>query len=474
MPTMTIRQAVEAARPLILGAERHIWQHPETGYREWKTHEYLKAQYETLGLTPRTFDRIPASIAVQSAKDGQDRVFEPIPGFWVDFDTGRPGPRLAIFGELDALLIPTHPECDKETGAVHACGHHAQCAALLGVAAGLAAPGALDGLSGSIRLIAVPAEEFIERDFRKGLCDRGVIRYLGGKQELLWRGILDDVDLAYLVHTTTSAVRLATAPGSNGFIATQHVFHGKAAHAGSKPHEGVNALYAANLAMNAANALRETFRDDEHVRFHPIITAGGTSCNSIPERVIVESSVRAASMETAIDVNAKVNRAFAGAAVAMGCRLEVHDLNGYAPRRNDASLNDLLHDVAVDLFGADCKHDRAAWSSGCSDMGDISCVMPATNAYAGGATGRGHGSDYRIVDPEIACVGSAMIQAEAAARLLANDAALARKIVADAAPHCRTIADYLHLADSINFDGEAVAYGDDGRVTISFNRGVAS
>ena len=463
----TVLRAVEAARPTILAAERHIWRNPEPGYREWKTHAYLKEQFEALGLAPRTFDRIPASIAVQSAKDGQDRVFQPIPGFWVDFDTGRPGPRLVIFGEMDSLLIPTHPECDKETGAVHACGHHAQCAALLGVAAGRAAPGALERLSGSIRLIAVPAEEFIERDFRKGLCERGVIRYQSGKQELLWRGILDDVDLAYLVHTTAGKARLATAPGSNGFIATQHVFLGKAAHAGSKPQEGINALYAANLAMNAANALRETFPDGQHVRFHPIVTAGGTSCNSIPERVVVESSVRAASMEYAIEVNRKINRAFAGAAAAMGCRLEVHDLNGYAPRLNDASLNDLLHDVAVDLFGADCQHDRSPWSSGCSDMGDISCVMPATNAYAGGAVGRGHGSDYRIADPEIACVGSAMIQAVGAARLLENDAALARKIVADYKPLFATIADYLRQADAINFDGEVVSYGDDGRVVLS-------
>ena len=73
MDTKKAFQAVEAARPQILAAERHIWQNPETGYREWKTHAFLKAQFEALGLTPHTFDRIPASIAVQSAKDGQDR-----------------------------------------------------------------------------------------------------------------------------------------------------------------------------------------------------------------------------------------------------------------------------------------------------------------------------------------------------------------------------------------------------------------
>ena len=462
--------AVEAARPLILAAERHIWQNPEPGYREWKTHAYLKDQFEALGLAPKTFDRIPASIAIQSAKDGQDRVFKPIPGFYVDFDTGRPGPRLAIFGELDSLIVPSHPECDKETGAVHSCGHNAQCAALLGIAAALASPGALDGLSGSIRLIAVPAEEFIELDFRRQLRKEGVIRYLGGKQELLWRGILDDVSLSFMMHTSTGKGKLGSNPGSNGFIATEHVFIGKAAHAGGSPQNGLNALYAANLAMNAANALRETFVDEEHIRFHPIITAGGSSCNSIPDRVVVESAVRAATLQAAIKVNDKVNRAFAGAAAAMGCRLEVHDLNGYAPRNNNAGINAVFQTIAAEKYGVPEKDFMTAWGTGCSDMGDVSCVMPASHPYAGGAEGASHGSDYRIADPELACVTSAKVQVEAAARLLENDAAIARKIVADYKPVCPTIADYIRLADSVDFDKEVVSYGENGRISISFDR----
>ena len=470
MQLAKIFEAIEAARPRILEAERHIWRNPEPGYREWKTHAYLMAQYEALGLKPKTFDRIPASVAIQSAKDGQDRVFKPIPGFYVDFDTGRPGPRLAIFGELDSLIVPSHPESDRETGAVHSCGHNAQCAALLGVAAGLAAPGALDGLSGSIRLIAVPAEEFIELEFRRKLRQDGVIRYLGGKQELLYRGVLDDVDLAFMIHTSTTKRALGAAPGSNGFIATEHVFLGKAAHAGSSPDKGLNALYAANLAMSAANARRETFPDGEHIRFHPIVTQGGTACNSIPDRVVIESAVRAATLAAAIRTNDKINRAFAGAAAAMGCRLEVHDLNGYAPRNNDAALNDVFRAIAIEKYGVPAKDFDAGWGAGCSDMGDVSCVMPAAHPYVGGAEGMGHGSDYRIADPEHACVDSAKIQAEAAVRLLENDAALARKIVADYKPVCPTIADYIRLADSIDFDKEVVSYGENGKITISFDR----
>ena len=72
--------------------------------------------------------------------------------------------------------------------------------------------------------------------------------------------------------------------------------------------------------------------------------------------------------------------------------------------------------------------------------------------------------------PEHACVDSAKIQAEAAVRLLENDAALARKIVADYKPACPTIADYIRLADSIDFDKEVVSYGENGKITISLDR----
>ena len=44
-------KGVENHRETILAAERHIWKNPETGYREWKTHAYLKEQYEKLGYT---------------------------------------------------------------------------------------------------------------------------------------------------------------------------------------------------------------------------------------------------------------------------------------------------------------------------------------------------------------------------------------------------------------------------------------
>ena len=86
---------------------------------------------------------------------------------------------------MDGLIVRSHPAADPKTGAVHACGHCGQGAALLGIAAALKEPGALDGLSGSIRLMIVPAEEMIQLGFREELRQKGIVGYMGGKVEFM-------------------------------------------------------------------------------------------------------------------------------------------------------------------------------------------------------------------------------------------------------------------------------------------------
>lgn len=161
----TFINAIEKHRNLILETERYIWKHPETGYREFNTSKYLETIFEDLG-----YDLIRA---------------EDIPGFYTIFDTGRPGPEILIMGELDSLICPNHPESDPETGYVHACGHNAQCAALVGIAAALKEPGVCDHFCGRIRLCAVPAEELIEIGYRSELKKKGIIRYFGDRKSVV-------------------------------------------------------------------------------------------------------------------------------------------------------------------------------------------------------------------------------------------------------------------------------------------------
>lgn len=441
-----VREAVDRHRELAFRIHDEIWAHPETGYREWNTSRLLEAEYEKLGYT------------LMKAGD--------VPGFYTDLETGRPGPKLLIMGELDSLICVAHPEADPETHAVHACGHSAQSAALLALAAALKEPGILDGLCGSIRLMAVPAEELIEIGFRESLRKKGIIHYMGGKVEFMYRGYMDGCDLAFMLHTTSGEGDFRTTRGSNGCISKEIIFTGKAAHAGGSPDKGINALYAANLGMNAVNALRETFPDNDHIRVHPIMTKGGDAVNAIPAEVRVESYVRGSSMEAIVRENRKVNRAFAGAALAMGANAEIIDRSGYHPLKNDPNLLKACEDAMEELSGPEKVNKSGAWATGSTDMGDVAAVMPAIHPYACGACGTGHGADYYVKDKERAVLNSARLQLLLAIRLLENDAALAREIVAKKSPAFPSKEAYFRFMDTIEQNTTAVSYAEDGSAEV--------
>lgn len=441
-------QYVEKYRQLILDAVDYIWKNPETGYREWKTHAYLEKAFTDLGYT--------------LTKAGN------IPGFTALVDTGREGPTVAVFGEMDSVLCAAHPEADPETGAVHACGHCAQTAALLGLAAALKEPGALDGLCGKILLVAVPAEELLEVEFREELKKQGIIRYFGGKVEFMYRGLLDGVDMAIMVHTSGGKSPTAEInAGSNGCLVKSITFEGVSAHAGAAPYRGVNALYAANLAMNAVNALRETFKDNSHIRFHPIITNGGDAVNVIPDTVCMESYVRGATMDEIVAVNRKVNRAIAASAAAIGAKVHLRDIPGYWPRKHPDSFFPALRQ-AMEQVVDNVHISSTEWGAGCSDMGDVGAVMPALHPSISGAVGAAHGSNYFITDRETACVKSAALQLIYLSIILGDGAAEAKRIIAEYEPDFPSMQDYFAYIDKINLDIDAVRYEGDNTAVLNY------
>jgi amidohydrolase len=441
-----VLQAVKKHEARILEAEQWIWRHPETGYHEWKANEYMAKAFEEMGYT------------LKYAGD--------IPGFTTVIDTGRPGPRVLVMAELDSLICADHPDADPVTKAVHACGHHAQCAAMVGLAAALKEEDMLEGLSGSICLCCVPAEELIEIERRQEMRKQGKIHYMGGKVEFLYRGYFDECDIAMMVHTTVSDKAFGMHKGSNGCMVKKIEYIGKASHAGGSPEKGVNALYAANLGMQAVNALRETFVDNEHIRFHPIVTTGGDAVNAIPADVVMESYVRGATMEAILRENGRVNRALAGAAAAMGAKLRLSDSPGYAPLINDDNLRRIAVEAMRGLVGDDMIDANDGWGYGSTDMGDISSVMPAVHPYAAGASGTGHGNDYRITDPYKACVQSAALQMNMLRLLLEDDAKEARRVVKEGKPVYASKEEYFRAMDSVWLDKEVVQYEEDGSITI--------
>jgi len=438
-----IARAVDKHRQKILDTERYIWAHPETGYKEFETSKYLAEQFESLGYKLTYADGIT--------------------GFYTVVDTGRGGPTVLVLGELDSIICPAHKEANKETGAVHSCGHNAQCAALLGVAAALTDKDVLDKLSGKVMLCAVPAEELLEIEYRSKLKAEGKIKYFGGKSEFLHRGYFDGVDLALMVHT---AKDFYTRLGSVGCIAKRMIYKGVAAHAGGAPWAGKNALYAATTGLAAANAVRETFRDTDLIRFHPIVTHGGDMVNAIPEEVSLESYIRGKTFKAMENANARVNQALIGTAYSLGTNIEIIDMPGYSPLVNDENMLLVakeameMTDPSID-FGVERE-----FSTGSTDMGDLSSIMPVVHPYCAGADGKSHGNDYQIVDPEAACVTCAKWQTAMLKILLENGAVRAKKILSEFKPQFPSAKAFLEYQDSINTSGDRITYNNDGTAVI--------
>jgi len=429
---------------LMKEAHDFIWSHAETGYKEFVTSKYMEDIFESLGY--------------ELIKAGD------IPGFYTILNTGREGPEILVLGELDSLICKEHPDANPQTGAVHCCGHSMQSATLVGIAAALKEPGILDNWSGRIRLCAVPAEELIEIEYRTELMNQGIIHYMGGKTEFLYRGYFDDVDLAFMIHTNVSK-RAAVTPKRVGCLSKRVIYKGVSAHAGGSPWNGCNALYAANLGLNAINAIRETFPEKDLIRVHPIITQGGGAVNAIPDQVIVESYVRGATLDVIEKTNRKVNRALCGAALSLGANIDIQDIPGYAPVDTCEELIDVVEE-AVGML-PDMKFKRYTHcSTGSTDMGDLSTIMPVIHPSLPGAEGILHGSNFIIPDAEKACSDSAIVQLYMLDILLKNNAKKAELIVKNFKPQFESREAFFECINRLKHSGNRIEYGDNGTVKI--------
>ena len=437
-------EAVCKNRDLILKTLDYIWTNPETGYREIKTSKHMADTFKKLGY--------------------ELHLAENIPGFYTVLDTGRPGPEILILGELDSLICGEHPDADPETSAVHCCGHAAQCAALVGVAAALKEPGVLEDLCGRIRLCAVPAEELIEIEYRTQLKKDGVINYLEGKPEFLSRGYFDGVDIAFMVHTS-GGTSFSCELGAVGAISKKITYKGVSAHAGGAPWEGRNALYAASLGLSAINAIRETFKEDDMIRVHPVITNGGGAVNAIPDKVVLESYIRGKTFDGIKAANERVNRALIGAALSLGVNIDIEDIPAFAPLINDPNMIDVFEDAAACIPGIPCEKHEVFWSAS-TDMGDLSCIMPVIHPYAPGSSGTIHGIDYKIADPDLACVASAKLQLNMLYLLLKDGAERANRIITDFKPRFNSKEEYLAYIDGFNASGDRITYSGNERADI--------
>lgn len=399
--------AIDENADRIIEIGEKIAKKPELGYKESATSELVKSEFERLGIPFR--DGLALTGVKGRLKGGESLA------------------TVAVLGELDAVMCSTHPSADKLTGAAHACGHNAQIAAMLGCAMALSE--VAEHLSGDVCFFAVPAEEYVEIAYRENLKRDGKIEFLGGKQELIRLGEFDDIDMAMMVHAQGSAPEndVFVGGGSLGFVAKTVEFIGKPAHAGVAPHEGINALNAAMAAMMCIHAQRETFRDEDKIRVHPIITNGGELVNVVPANVTMETYVRGASLEAIKDASEKVDRAIRGSAYAIGASVEIKNLKGYLPILQSNEMCELFANNAERLVDKERIY-RDVDFVGSSDMGDLSYIMPVIQPTMGGFFGSLHSTEFKVSSNAYAYLNPAKLMAMTVIDLLYNGAVRALEI----------------------------------------------
>ena len=417
--------AIDNRRDEIISIGHCIWENPEPGYKEYKTAALVEKKLQGLGLEPKTGYSIT--------------------GLRADLKCNE-GPTVAVLGEMDSLILPTHPESLPETGAVHACGHHTMTTAMLGTAMGLVDAKAQEELAGNVAFVACPAEECIELEYRSRLIAEGKIKALGGKASLIFDGVFDDVDAAIMQHCTTGGYHAAD---HNGFCMKSVIFHGESTHAAA-PQNSQNALSAANLALHALALLREKFSTDSSTRMHGILTSGGDTVNIIPDTAKLEYQLRAFDMNKVKLLSEAFDKAVEGCASALGCTCTINSIAGYYPLINNDKMGELYTEAVHRLHPDAAVNTAHSLTCGSTDIGDLCAIMPVFQGSCPGAQGSAHSVTFKVVDDEKAFIENTKINALMVIDLLYGNAEIG-KALAEEKKKLMSIEQYKEFMNSFNY-----------------------
>ena len=409
-----ILRLIDVHKDQIIAFAEDIAAHPEPGYEE----------FCTAGKTAEVLKNLGYKVTEHLARTGVKGT-----------KSIKEGPSLTVIGELDAIGCHSHPNANPVTGVAHACGHHAQMAAMIGCAIAMADPDVQKCLAGTVNFLAVPAEEYIDADKRTRLKKEG-IEFCCGKSEMIRTSVFDDTDIALTTHVHMVPVEedfYLGNPACNGYSAERVTVRGKAAHGAIDPWNGVNALSITTSAIQMMGLMRETFREEDHVRLHNVIRKAGDVINSVPDEAIVETKVRAASLDKICEITDMVNRAYAGSAYAFGGKIEMEKLQGYMPiipRAADNALIEAANDLGLNYRTV----QKGDFNNACTDVGDLSHLVPVVNFTFKGFEGKLHGADFKITDPEKAYILPAKLLALTVYKLLKNGGQEAKKITKSYTP----------------------------------------
>lgn len=327
---------------------------------------------------------------------------------------------IGVAADMDALLT----SMDGAMAPFHSCGHSIQVAVLLNLITAFHKSNILETLSGRVSFIFTPAEEFIDIDSREELIKAGHIKFYSGKQNMIYEGIFDDIDVLLSCHVMGKDEKNPDAlfdvnSTLAGFIRKEVIFRGTAAHAGVAPHLGKNALHGANLSLTAIQMLKDTFSLESGARVYPILKEGGKTANIICDYAVIETYIRANTEKDLLHINKQVNNAISHCAQALEIACEITDVNGYLPLNQSKEVNAVIYKNMLSI----CKEEKIIHNvvSGASgDIGDISFLLPTIQFGFSGICGNVHSNQFEIVEKQHVYENTAVVLAGTILDLLSD------------------------------------------------------
>ncbi len=312
-------EKAKAIQPKMVAWRRDFHMHPELGFTEKRTAAKVAEALQSFGC------RVQTGVG----KTG------------VVGELGEGKPIIGIRADMDALPIQEEndvPYKSTAAGVMHACGHDAHTAILLGAAELLSQ----EDFPGTVRFFFQPSEEVEDEEG------------ISGAPRMIEDGAMEDVDAVIALHVgaavDTGNIELGVGNAAAGVDTFYGTVIGQGGH-GSTPHKVVDPIFISGHVILALNSIISR-------RLHPFDQAvisigsihGGTIDNVIPERVEFSGTIRFLSKKVQKKLHEEIERAFE-VAKTMGGDYELKIVEGYPPMQNDPAIVKLLEETAAELIG---------------------------------------------------------------------------------------------------------------------------
>ena len=347
---MAIHPLIEQDKDYIISLRRWFHSHPELSMKEFETAKRIEKELNAIGILARRVGGTGV-LGVLKGRKG-------------------PGRRVVLRADTDALPIQDQKAVHYASqcpGVMHACGHDAHTAALLGAARALKK--LEDSLSGEIGFVFQPGEEY----------GKGAVLFLQD-------GALEGADRSFGVHIQSNLPvgQVAMNPGAENASVDHFTIriHGRSAHV-STPELGADALYAAAQIVTALQGLVGRLKSPTDPALIGVgVLRSWEGYNIVAREAVIEGTVRCFSEETRAMINGKIADTARGVAALYNTTAEIETESFTRALINDARVYAETAPLVEKVVGRGNLVVKEL-SLGGDDMAEIMAAVPGVYAFVG-------------------------------------------------------------------------------------------